>query len=270
MKAKLITCGIINLIIFANMAMADTVSPRRQTFDLGFEASGIVYQEPGFSVKESGAMEGLYGAYEFRPQWPVLNVLHLDAHGDYANMDYKGSGTIKNINDFTAEPRIWLGQDFNVFPQLQATPYAGIGYRVLSDGLGGKVSSTGAQGYDRLSQYLYAPVGFELSTQAVDGWRFGFNAEYDIFIQGWQTSYLSAIQGYPDITNTQKRGYGIRGSFDIVRKGNDFNFIVSPYIRYWNIRQSEIATGNGSLFQVSDVEPANKSTEIGMRVGVEF
>jgi len=59
MKAKFITCNIINLIIFANIAMADDVGPKRQTYNLGFEVSDITYREPSLSVKESGAMDGL-------------------------------------------------------------------------------------------------------------------------------------------------------------------------------------------------------------------
>jgi len=271
MKTK-IALYFISSIIFAGIARADNLPAMIpvENYNLGLEFADITYREPSLGVRESGPVFGLYGAYDYRLDMPILDVWHLDGHVDYSNVDYKGSGKINNISDWMGEPRLWAGHDFNLMPQLKVTPYFGVGYRFLFDHLKNKVSSIGALGYDRFSQYLYLPVGFELSTEAVPGWKFGFTTEYDIFIHGWQKSYLSNIQGLPDITNDQKSGYGIRGSFDIIKKGDRFNYVVSPYVRYWNVKKSNTVTATGSLFQVTGYEPANHSIEAGVRLGVEF
>jgi hypothetical protein len=241
---------------------------KTHTFNVGLEGSHISYREPAINVEDEGVMGGFYGEYYFRPeQWdhPVLNVFHLDAHVDYGKVNYKSDdGKANGIDDYILESRIWLGRDFNLLRSTDITPYVGIGYRYLFDNFG-KVDG----GYDRLSQYVYVPVGFELTTQ-IPGWQFSFKPEYDIFVKGWQTSYLSKEEGFPDITNPQKKGYGLRASLDILKKCNDVNYVVSPYIRFWHIKDSEIRTANGGLYSVEGQEPENKSTEIGVKFGVQF
>lgn len=261
---------------FTNLAWAqygDVGQTKEHSFQVGLETSYIEYTESSLDVEESGAMAGIYGIYDGRPsvwQDSIINVVHLDAHLNYGQVDYKGSGEINNIDDYMFEPKIWIGKDFPLSGATRVTPYVGFGYRFLFDDLGGKISSTGAVGYDRLSQYIYLPVGFQLAVQAGQGWQLGFNAEYDFFIHGWQTSYLSNISGFPDITNQQDKGYGLRASFDIAKAMNNFNFVISPYVRFWHIDDSDTATATGSLFQVSGYEPENKSTEIGVRLGLQF
>jgi hypothetical protein len=249
-----------------------TSAAETHQFEVGAEVSYIKYEEPTVDVEEKGVMGGLYGGYTFRPEWAdePINVFHLDGHMNYGQVDYEGSGTIDNVDDFLVEPRAWVGKDLAVGDSTRVTPYAGIGYRLLYDALGGTISSTGAAGYDRRSQYLYAPVGVDVSTKLNEEWRIGFTAEYDFFIQGWQTSYLSDINGYADLENDQEEGYGVRGSINLVKTMEKFNLVISPYARYWNIEDSEIATSTGSIFRVTGFEPENESLETGLRVGVEF
>jgi len=264
---------VFTLFLGALAAPAQTGPIKENSFNIGMESEGIFYREPSLGVKEDGATLGVYGDYKYRPQQlenSIINVFDLNGHVEYADMQYKGSGKIKNVPDVLGEPRFWIGKDLNLTESSTLTPYLGIGYRALFDHLDGKTSSTGAQGYDRLSQYLYAPVGFEISTQAVAGWELGFSSEYDIFIRGWQKSYLSTFTGLPDVTNTQKRGYGVRGSINIIKKMDRFNIVISPYIRYWNVKQSDTVTATGSLFQVTGYEPANHSTEYGLQAGIQF
>ncbi len=240
-------------------------------FELVPEFSYITYKENSLEVKESGPFVGLYTAYTYRPmagQTYALNAFHFDMHGNYGSVDYKSpDGKIDNINDYMVEPRFWVGKDLNMLESTRITPYAGVGYRHLFDHFGAKGRGT----YDRRSQYLYAPVGFQLATEAFDGWKLGLNAEYDIFIRGWQTSYLSQNNsGAPNVTNPQRHGYGLRGSVDIIKKDNNYNFLFSPYIRYWNIKQSDTVTATGGVFIVTGYEPANTSTEVGLRLGAQF
>ncbi|MBI5149627.1 MAG: hypothetical protein HZA28_02495 [Candidatus Omnitrophica bacterium] len=69
-----------------------------------------------------------------------------------------------------------------------------------------------------MSNYFYLPVGVEALNQIAPGWKIASNFEWDIFLAGEQTSYLSDVDsGYPDPENNQKRGYGVRGSLKIIK-----------------------------------------------------
>jgi hypothetical protein len=257
-----------------NAPITDSDLFKERQYTIAPEFSYISYQEPSAKVREKGMMYGIYGAYDWRPQeaqsWPA-NVLHLDNHVNFGWVDYKSpSGIINNIPDILTEPRVWIGRDFSPFNFTRLTPYIGLGYRLLYDHLG-KASDVG--GYDRMSHYFYAPVGFEFVSQAQAGWSLGFNAEYDIFIQGWQQSYLSDVSSsYPNLNNRQSKGFGLRSSIDIIKKMGDINLVFSPYIRYWNIHQSKTSTAvnNSSGISFSGYEPTNNSTEIGAQLGVQF
>src|SRR5258708_39249339 len=75
-------------------------------------------------------------------------------------MDYSGSGTVNGIDDLEVELRVLGAYAIRLDAQGdEITPYAGYGYRVLEDYLGGKTTSTGARGHDRQSQSLYIPMG---------------------------------------------------------------------------------------------------------------
>ena len=88
--------------------------------------------------------------------------------------------------------------------------YIGLGGRYLYNASGYRLSSTGHAGYDRISRYLYAPIGIRISN--INSNRvIVFNLEYDYFIQGIQESKLSqAGSSYRDVTHSQDSGYGIK------------------------------------------------------------
>ena len=238
-------------------------------FELAPEFSYIHYREPGF-MREKGPFFGIYGAYYSRPteyqNYPI-NVFHIDAHLNTGIVNYQGSGVTNGIHDYLFEPRTWVGRDFNFGPNVQLTPYAGVGYRLLYDSL----SKASNGGYDRRSQYLYVPVGIETKFQLSHGWQMGINGEYDTLIRGWQTSYLSdADPFFPNVHNVQHNGYGLRGSIDFVKKIGRFNFTLSPYIRYWNIKRSAIGVATNEYYEIIGFEPTNNSTEVGFRIHMEF
>ncbi|MBF0503815.1 MAG: hypothetical protein HQL14_01815 [Candidatus Omnitrophica bacterium] len=254
---------------------------KEHQLDAGTEVSYFKYRESRQNISENGMAYGVYGIYNFRmpPEHPLadfINVYHIDTHVDYLRADYKGSGEINGINDFLVEPRAWLGKDFAVTENSLLTPYAGVGYRYLGDRTGDRISSTGYAGYDRRSQYLYVPAGAQVSIIPTSGWEIGLNGEYDALIRGWQTSYYSQVPTgvpgiqYPNLTNIQNRGFGLRGSLDIIKKNDWINFLISPYIRYWNVKTSKTATASNQNAWVKGYEPANTSTEIGLKLGVEF
>ena len=51
-------------------------------------------------------------------------------------------------------------------------------------------------------------------------------------------------------------------------------FSFGPYVNYWNIKQSELTSATftvlGRRFIATFWEPANTTTELGMRIGYSF
>jgi hypothetical protein len=89
---------------------------------------------------------------------------------------------------------------------------------------------------------------------------------------GRQESYLSDVDPrYSDATNDQNSGYGLRASFGAARDYGWGALVLEPFVRYWDIGDSELSalTYNGTVVGVG-LEPANKTTEVGLRVSVRF
>lgn len=244
-----------------------TGNQQQNQIEVGTEISHITYKEPGV-MKEKGMMFGIVGSYAYRSKF----MLKADGKFSYGQVDYTGSGTMDNIDDYMLELRGVGGLDFPVLKASTLTPYMGIGYRYLNDDSSGRVSSTGAWGYERESNYIYSPVGIEAVTGLENGWSIGATAEYDAFWWGKQISHLGGvIVGLNNVENTQRKGYGVRGSIKLMKKGEKLDFTIEPFIRYWNIRESDVATVTyyGTIIGYG-YEPDNNSTEIGCRLAVKF
>jgi len=245
--------------------LAQTELPKHSA-DLGTEISYIKYKEPGV-MEEKGMMYGIVGSYTYRPKF----MLRAEGRFAYGQVDYKNSGTLDNIDDYILEFRGLGGYDFSVFTASTLTPYIGIGYRYLNDDMTG-TTSTGALGYERESNYLYSPIGVEIITPLKNDWSVGATLEYDYFWKGIQKSHLSDTGlGLGDIENDQNKGYGIRGSVKFQKKGEKLDFVIEPFIRYWNIKKSEetAITYSGTIIGYG-YEPKNNSTEIGCKLAVKF
>jgi len=232
------------------------------TWELGAEVSHITYKEPGV-MEEKGMMSGIVGSYTYRSKF----MLKADGRFSYGQVDYKNSGTLDNIDDYILEFRGVGGYDFPILKASILTPYVGIGYRYLNDDMSGMTTSTGAHGYERESNYFYSPIGVTIITPLRNGWSVGAMLEYDIFWKGIQKSHLGEIPGYYDIENDQNDGYGLRCSIKFQKKAERVDFAIEPFIRYWNIKDSETTTDPGGT---PWIEPKNNSTEIGIMLAVMF
>jgi hypothetical protein len=241
----------------------------RHSFEFGPELSYIQYEEPDV-MKEKGMMYGIGASYAYH------NKLMLKGEGKFSFgfLDYEGSTwggtplTINNIPNYMWEFRGLIGYDFAVFKATTITPYLGLGYRYLNDNSQQKSSS----GYKRESNYLYCPIGIEAVTNFNNGWSMGAAIEYDVFLWGKQKSHLSDIDpGFNLVENDQNTGYGIRGSIKFIMKAGKIDFILEPFIKYWNISESKVAdvTYYGA-YLTSVVEPKNNSSEIGCKFVVKF
>jgi len=244
------------------------LSKPRHLWKTGTEISYIEYEEPGL-MKNKGMMYGIVGSYAYHG--PFM----FKAEGKFAcgQVDYEGGTwdgtplTIKNIPDYMLEVRALLGSDY-VIKAHTITPYSGVGYRWLND----NSQEKSASGYKRTSNYLYIPIGLEYVVNLGNGWFLGASGEYDLFVRGKQISSLGDVDpGFNNIENEQKKGYGVRGSVSVEKRGGKVGFAVEPYIRYWNISDAdeEIMTyygiPTGYVF-----EPKNISTEIGCKLAVTF
>ena len=262
----------------SNSFERDTVN-HSNTFEVGFEYNRFRYVEPVFDLVDKGNLFGIYGSYTARPAKhenlyeDIIDVYRIEGRFNYGKVDYKsnGSGTLADIPDWTYEIRLLGGKDFLLGDSFRITPLIGFGFRYLNDDAGGMQASSGSYGYEREAHYFYIPLGLEMTTRIADHWTITPSIEYDIFIQGTQDSHLSDVPGgFPDLRNKQHQGYGVRGSIKLVKEMNPFSLVVEPYIRYWDIQDSDTATVAGSSFLVTGLEPANNSTEYGIRLGAIF
>jgi hypothetical protein len=239
--------------------------------EIGLEYNRYRYVEPIFDLVIKGNVFGAYINYTARPAKSdgiyddIADMYKVETRFNYGRVDYKssGSGTMDNIPDYAFEIRGLVGKDFAVMTDSRLTPYLGLGFRYLNDDASGKRTSRGAGGYERESRYVYIPMGVEFTTRLAEGWLLSPTLEYDYFINGTQISHLSDVNPTDsDSKNKQRDGYGMRGAIKFVKQNKPVDFVVEPYIRYWHIEDSD-PTDEG-------YEPKNKTTEYGIKMGVEF
>jgi len=237
----------------------ESILKARHTWEIGPEISYIQYEEPGM-MKDKGMMYGIAASYAYHNRF----MFKAEGKFAYGQVDYDGATwdgtpvTLKSIPDYMLEIRGLLGYDYFV-KAYTITPYLGIGYRWLND----NSQQQSPAGYKRITNYLYIPIGLELVADLSKGWFLGATGEYDLFLRGKQISYLGDVDpSYNNVENDQKKGYGVRGSISIAKKSEKIGFAIEPYIRYWNISDSDI--------NMYGLEPKNISTEIGCKLAVTF
>ena len=249
---------------------AHAAPPPHDVREPGVEVSHIAYREPGL-MSQRGVMYGILYSHTFLSDTQAK----LEAKLSTGRVKYTGSlqdenstpVTVSGIPDVMFEIRGLWGFLRPQAPFFQG-PYAGLGYRYLYDDTSYKSES----GYLREANYYYVPIGYEHAflTETDAGWRAGFNVEYDWFLFGRQVSHLGDVDpGLGNITNKQHDGYGYRASLKFRKSGESLEFTVEPYVRYWNIARSDISSilvnTDEGLFVLRLVEPANDSTELGVK-----
>jgi hypothetical protein len=238
--------------------------------EVGFEISQITYKEPDV-MTQKGIMYGIPLSYTMHENDLMFKA---EARFSYGKVDYDGGlddgtpYTVQDIDDYIFEGRLLIGRDFPMEEKAIITPYAGIGYRYLLDRMDKDV-----YGYDRESNYFYSPIGIEAMIQLQNEWSIVPTIEYDIFWHGKQISHYEDLDPiFDQIENAQESGYGYRGSIKIQKKSKNLDFVIEPFIRYWNISQSKTSyvTILGAYIVGYGWEPKNNSTEIGCKLAVKF
>jgi len=236
-----------------------------QGFEVGLQVSDYRYQEHVVAntefMHQTSAKYGL--TFDGTAAFQHGLFLTGDFRFAYSKNDYWSAptGNIKNFaDDFIGEGRLLFGKDV-IYGDVPTTgftfdtsPYLGVGYRDLWND-----SSAISGGYRRNSEYFYVPLGLTERFRVQDNARITANAEYDLLLQGRQTSYLSDVSGnLPDVENDQNHGYGIRGSVMYEQQ----HWSIGPFVNYWNIDQSNISA-------IGD-EPHNQTLEYGGQARYRF
>jgi hypothetical protein len=245
-------------------AMAQTVPG----WSIGPEVYWYEYRETPSFVYQWGPFGGVDTSYTFK----FNNVFAtLDGDVDVGYLDYKasGSGRLNGIWNYKGDVRALFGVDLGVSPSFYISPFVGAGYRVLFESQGGRATTVGQVAYDRLSQYYYLPLGIATSITA-GSWVLRPTAEYDLFIGGNQTSYLSQVGFNEDLNNRQTVGYGARASLLADTRTPWGRVAIGPFFRYWNIGSSRQVPGfignNAAVF----FEPPNNTVEAGLALHFLF
>jgi hypothetical protein len=264
MRKSLVTAAL--LVAISPVASAQTnvsTDPlvTRRGWELGAQISDYRYEEPTVGAKIWGPRVGATAAYTFTSarHW----FFKVDGRLAYGSLKYEGSGTKDSVPDSILETRAVLGKDFLSRSGVSLSPFVGLGYRYLYNDLRGP-TSTGAVGYQRYSNYLYAPLGLTSRIKVNGPWVFAPTLEYDYFIKGRQRTQFTDIgQGFSDASNTQNKGYGYRFSM-IAEKGS---WAFGPWVHYWNIENSDIVPIG---FGVRGFEPKNETWEYGLELKYRF
>lgn len=259
LKSALLVCAFCPAIATAQPSLLSTQSG----WEIGGQIAYYKYEEPGL-MKLSGNRAGPVGIYTFADAQHVFGRLDMRLSHGLLYYESQGTGTLNDVPDWLTEVRFVLGRDFSIGQRVVLAPYGGIGYRYLYNDLRG-VSSTGAVGYRRYSEYLYLPLGITARIGIGRGWVFAPNLELDVFIQGRQRTQLAdtGIAGLMNATNMQNSARGYRGS--LMFENGRWSF--GPWVHHWKVRESDIVPiGNGLFGQ----EPKNTTREAGLEVRYRF
>ncbi len=231
----------------------------RGGWEVGAQLSQYRYEEPGTMMLE-GNRVGVSGAYTAVS--PRRAFARLEGRWSYGELEYQGSGVLTGVPDYILEVRLLAGRDYGS-ERLRWSPYVGAAYRYLYNDLRG-VSSTGAVGYRRESNYFYLPLGVTLRMPVAAGWVFAPQIEYDVFVRGVQRSHLSDTGlGFGDVSNEQSSGRGYRVQLMLESR----RWTLAPWLHYWDVKDSDIQPIGMGLV---GYEPANTTREAGIEVRYRF
>ena len=246
---------------------------KTHTFGIGFETFYIDNEEDtNPDVSWDGEMYGGYFDYAFHNSNNLM--VGADLSVSYGQLTYDGflypSGEKyrEDSDDWILEIRGLIGYDLSVGSGIMLTPFTGLGFRYWND----EVQSP--YGYERELTYAYSPIGLMFAMPITGRWNWGIKAEYDLFWGGEVDSHLSDLgAGWSDAHNEWDvgDGYGVRGSIWFAGDINPYvGMRIEPFVRYWNIDDSDLDTVNTPYGQAYGYEPATTVFAAGVRLGFQF
>ncbi len=250
---KLIIILFTGILYGASISAVQSLEDKKE--EIGIYFGTKIYEERhpvdnSFFMSQEGWMIGLNTNSEKYDNETYVGFRNRLAAGqvDYTSA---GTGTLSAIPDYQFETTGYLGIPIEG-SNSRTTLFSGLGFRYLLNASGLKQSSTGHSGYDRESRYIYMPIGINFETG-----QWELRGEYLYFLYGQQTSKISQVGNYTDVTNDQEEGSGIKmTSKYYVEKDFGYEF----YMDYWDIADSKLdVTGNF-------MEPRNTTSETGIRI----
>ncbi|MGD8549303.1 MAG: autotransporter outer membrane beta-barrel domain-containing protein [Desulfobacterales bacterium] len=241
------------------------------TFQFGFDIRYLDYEEDGL-IEEDGLMYGIAGSYIYHGNNKLMFETSFSlvfGEIDYDGQTQSGTPLKADTDDWIFEWRGLIGKDYRFKSSSIITPFMGIGYRYWND----DIDASG--GYEREIQYWYLPVGVKTISPLNGNWTWGISLEYDLFLGGKVQSHLSDVQPvYNDPENDQDfgDGYGLALSLKFNRNlSNSYGFSIEPYIRYWDIDESDTSTLTSYGIPIAYVvEPDNETIAYGLRLNITF
>lgn len=258
-------------------------------FEIGPELFHYYYEEPGL-MEMDGWLVGLDARFTWiSPRLRQIQAPSSDAHtkeqvllrqqnliihlhGRYAvgETDYDGAlldefmtpYQVSGIDTTTYEVRALAGYAPFVTEHSYTAFYLGFGYRFKDDD-----SSFDPAGYKRESTYRYIPIAIEHHRQMANGQAWSLFVEYDHLTSGEQVSTLPDL---PGIRKQQRSGYGLRAAIAWHGTARHFEWRLEPFIRYWDIADSDSVFLRTREGLVEVLEPANTTLEIGLGTRIVF
>ena len=121
---------------------------------------------------------------------------------------------------------------------------------------------------------MYLPLGLIHRTLLDNSAKLETQLEYDYLIKGIVNTHLSDINTnttvYPDITNNQTSGWGMRLSTSYQQN----NWALTPYFNYWFIQNSDYVSAThkvgNTTYRDNWYEPTNRTVEYGIKASFKF
>lgn len=223
-------------------------------------------------VFDDGPMVGLDVGYTAR----IGTELFFSARvaGRTGEIDYRDNGgdQIANVDQSVGQLDLRLVKDVRLPPNATLSPFVGIGHRLVLDESGGRTSTGGNAAYDRDITYSYLPVGATLSIGESARNTLSVSAEYDFVLGSQFKSNLSRIDPVlPDLNLKGRDGRGIQIAATLVRPIGPRRAVeVGPFLRHWQIKESEDRDVTVQGVTLNFREPRNRTTEWGIRAGLRF
>jgi len=253
--------GVVGSFVFCSASFAQYAG-KIHNFSVAPEVSSYEYKEPSV-MKYTGTMYGLSAEYlnhggvgriknsipiQFRARFTYM----------YGKLDYDGQLMSGVPYKFTGAKNYFIdtvlagGMEFKLGGDFSVSPYLGFGYRYLED-----KGDADPAAYKREQVYYYLPIGADWKKTLSPTWSLAFNTEVDVLLRGENTTHLSDKMKF-----RQDSGYGLRFAAKVEKNLQSVGIFAEPFFRYWDIDKSNVKYGF--------LEPKNKTTEFGLRVGFSF
>lgn len=252
----------VNLAVGPPMTMAT-----RTGIDFGPQVSGYRYHQASPSTTIDGPRFGgvMTGTFAYKG-------FFVAADGRYSAgwLDYSGSGDLDSRLNTLWEARGLVGVDFP-FMYFSVSPYAGFGYREVTDHLDG-VSSTNTHLPLIENQLYYVPVGVHPRVPIDDQSRFTSTLEYDFIVHGQEVTHFNDTgNGDPTVRNEQPGGFGVH--VDLMYETPYWSF--GPFGTFWSVSTSKASVYHSpgstcGATTCSFTQPASHTIEGGLQFKVHF